>query len=93
MTPDEQLNELVSQRPELRPAVEASRRFWPRVFIGLASIGAVVLVAIMSSVLGLITVRFAVLFCIVIFAALVGLAIKLLVFGKVTFYSAKVTRK
>jgi hypothetical protein len=93
MTRDEQLNELVSQRPELRPVVETSRRFWPRVFIGFASIAGVVFVAIMSSVLGLITFRLAVLFCIVIFAVLVGFAIKLLVFGKVTFYSAKSTRK
>jgi lipopolysaccharide export LptBFGC system permease protein LptF len=92
MTPDEQLNELVNQRPELRSAVEASRHFWPRVFTRLAAIASVVIVVILASALGLITVRFAVLFCIVIFAALVGFAIALLVSGKVTFYSAKSTR-
>src|SRR5207248_1817892 len=43
MTPDEQLNELVNQRPELRSAVEASRHFWPRVFTRLAAIASQVL--------------------------------------------------
>src|SRR6266700_4503626 len=66
MTPDEQLNELVSQRPELRPAIEASRHFWQRVFIGLAAIASVVILVILASALGLISLRFAVLFCAVI---------------------------
>jgi hypothetical protein len=92
MTPDEQLNELVNQRPELRAAVEASRHFWPRVFTRLAAIGGVVIVVTLASVLGVITVRFAVLFCIVVFALPVGFAIALLVSGKVTFYSAKSRR-
>jgi lipopolysaccharide export LptBFGC system permease protein LptF len=92
MTPDEQLNELVNRRPELRSAVEASRRFWPRVFTRLAAIASVVVLVILASALGFITVRFAVLFCIVVFAALLGFAIKILVFGNVTFYSAKSTR-
>ena len=92
MTPDEQLNELVSQRPELRSAIEASRHFWQRVFIGLAAIASVVILMILASALGLISLRFAVLFCAVMFAALVGLVIVLLVSGKLTFYSAKSTR-
>jgi hypothetical protein len=92
MTPNEELNELVSQRPELRPAVEASRHFWQRAFIGLAVIASVVILTILASALGLISFRFAVLFCIVIFAALVGLVIRLLVSGKLTFYSARSTR-
>jgi fatty acid desaturase len=90
MTPHEQLN--VSERPELRAAVEASRHFWPRVFTRLAAIASVVMVVILASAFGFITVRYAILFCILIFAALVGFAIALLVSGKVTFYSAKSRR-
>jgi hypothetical protein len=92
MTRDEQLNELVSQRPELRPAIEASRHFWQRVFAGLAAIASIVILMILASAFGLIGLRFAALFCAVIFTALVGLAIVLLVSGKLTFYSAKSTR-
>ena len=92
MTPDEQLNELVNQRPELRSAVEASRHFWRRVFTRLAAIASVVMVVILASAFGFITVRYAILFCILIFAALVGFAIALSVSGRVKFYSAKATR-
>jgi hypothetical protein len=38
MTPDEQLNELVSQKTRASTAIEASHHFWRRVFIGLAAI-------------------------------------------------------
>ncbi len=92
MTPEEQLNELVSQRPELRPTIEASRHFWQRFFIGLAAIASVVILIILASAFGLISLRFTVLFCAVIFAALGGTVIALLVSGKLTFYSAKSTR-
>jgi hypothetical protein len=92
MTPDEQLNELVSRRPELQSAVEAALRFWPRVFTRLAAIATVVLVVILASALSLVAVRFAVLFCKLKFAALVGFVMAILVSGKVTFYSAKSRR-
>jgi hypothetical protein len=58
----------------------------------LAAIASVVILMILASALGLISLRFAVLFCILIFAALVGFVIAVLVFGKVTFYSAKSRR-
>jgi hypothetical protein len=90
MTPDEQLNELVSRRPELQSAVEAAFRFWPRIFTRVAAIATVVIVVILAS--ALVAVRFAVLFCMLISAALVGFVIAVLVSGKVTFYSAKSRR-
>lgn len=92
MTPDEQLNELVNQRPEIRSAVEASRHFWPRVFTRLAAITSLVIVVILASALGFMTVRYAVFFCILVSTALVGFAMALLVSGGIKFYSAKSTR-
>jgi len=92
MTPDEQLNELVSQRPELRPAIQASHRFWQRVFTGLTAIASVVILVILALARGLISLRFVILFSAIIVAALVGLVIVLLLSGKLTFYSAQATR-
>jgi hypothetical protein len=88
MMSDEQ-DELVRQRPELRLAVEASRRFWKRFFVGLAAIASLVVVVILASVLGVISLRFAVIFCVSTFAILLAAVIALLFFGKLTFYSAR----
>jgi len=58
----------------------------------LTAIASVVILVILALALGLISLRFVILFSAIIVAALVGLAIVLLLSGKLTFYSAQATR-
>jgi len=58
----------------------------------LTAIASVVILVILALALGLISLRFVILFSAIIVAALVGLVIVLLLSGKLTFYSAQATR-
>jgi hypothetical protein len=86
MTPEDQLNEMLRRSPELRPAVEASRRSLKWLFAWFSATGIAVLALVVSAALRIISWQVAIFFCIATFAVLMAFV------GKVTFYSAKIRK-
>jgi hypothetical protein len=89
----EEIERFLGQRPELRPAIESARRFFRRLKLLLVFVAAVLLAIPLASVMGLVSVKTALLTLGSVVAALAFSFEWMRRSGRLTFYTARVRKR